>query len=148
MTISLDFYTTKNKADSGFGGDTMSVSETVSSFIPLVILVNFIEFLIAGISVYSLVKYLIVRYRRGVVSTFMLSLCFFLFHFMLEILTILIWEILSLLNIDGNFKGSLSIYILWLVSSLGISASITLMGFFIVKKKFDIYITREEKTTL
>jgi hypothetical protein len=118
----------------------MSPDQNISNFIPLIFVVYALEVILSLTSVCFLVKHLYSKYKIGFVSTFMLALCVILFSYGIQIISFLLWQIINHTDIHENFSPF--IWATWLLSHLGIMVSLGFLSFFIVSKRFDIYITK------
>lgn len=119
----------------------------ISNFTPLIFVLYFFELCVSFVSAFSLGKNLIYRYRRGAASTFLISLCVFLSFFGVQILTVVLWEVL---RSAPSHSGSITVtlWLLWMVAHIGISVSLGFLGFFIINRRFDLYITKIQKPSL
>lgn len=94
------------------------------------------------------IKYLIERYRVGVISLFMLTLFLFSFFYGIQSLgTLLLWtaDVSHLDNQDMFTKFAMTV---WNLAHTGTTISFCAIGILIVRKKFDVYITMSENIKL
>jgi hypothetical protein len=118
----------------------MSVNQTISNFLPLIYVLYALEMILSLTSVFFLGRHLYSKYKTGFMSTFMLTLCFFLFNLGLQVSATFMWMISNDVSVHGNF--SITVWILWFLTHLGMTASLGFLSFFIISNSFDIYITK------
>jgi hypothetical protein len=115
---------------------SMLVNTTHSLFL---ITLYFVEFVVSTFTFISLTRHVSQRVRIGAVSGFMASLWLFLFFFSIQMLVGICLRLRETLHIENEtYKDT--VVNLWTASHLGTTTFITLVGVFIIKKRFDIFI--------
>lgn len=94
------------------------------------------------------VKYLIGRYKVGVVSLFMLTLFLFSFFYGIQSLGELLLWTAEASHLDHQDIFTKFAVVIWNLAHVGTTISFCAIVMLIVRKKFDVYITMSENIKL
>lgn len=109
---------------------------------PALLLTMYIaEFLVSIITFRFLLIYLWGRFKLGAVSLFMLSLLVFSFFFGVQNFAAILIRIVKMYPELDRYLNQFSFFI-WTLSHMGTMISFYCMGVLVVKKRFDLYVTR------
>lgn len=126
----------------------MGVNDIYTDILYFFILLYIVELLISVTTTFSLGRHLLGGYKRGLLNAYMVSLFFFLLTYTAQTVVILLY-----LTFHMDIVYSVATYnriflFLLLLTRTGSLISIFFIGYLIINKRFDLFITSISKDKL